>query len=163
MPIDGSLPHTKKLGLRFLPIKACVARPVGKGDIPEQPKAREALQKEWDRLQMKTVWDLNPANVRDWSEVAAEAKTEMKYSLGCFSRYALRKVVKLRPSSENITAGLCSWGTKSRTKTGKQPCSMTLAPALHPWKQERLVTRSDPCQDTTRNRLMLSQPTSKHR
>jgi hypothetical protein len=39
---------------------------VGKAEIALEPKAREALQKEWDRLKVKKVWDLDPNGVFEW-------------------------------------------------------------------------------------------------
>ena len=51
---------------------ACVARPVGKKEIAGQPKARDAMEKEWKRLWDKDVWDAS--TVREWNDVFAEAR-----------------------------------------------------------------------------------------
>ena len=45
-----------------------------KDEIARQPKARAALQAEWDRLRAIQCW--NEAAVREWSEVAQEAKRQ---------------------------------------------------------------------------------------
>ena len=53
-----------------------VARPVGKKEIEAQPKAQEAVQKEWQRLRDKRVWD--ESSVREWGDVAKEARDKGK-------------------------------------------------------------------------------------
>ena len=39
------------------PINALVARPVGKKEIQQQPKARAAVRAEWDRLRQRKCWE----------------------------------------------------------------------------------------------------------
>ena len=56
-------PHRQKIRRHQWPISACVARSMGKAEIAAEPKAKEALQKEWDRLKVKKVWDLDPDGV----------------------------------------------------------------------------------------------------
>ena len=68
----GDHPHQERLPEYPWPINACVARPVGKKEIQENPKAKAALQKEWDRLRQAGCWD--ETKVRSWREVAAEAR-----------------------------------------------------------------------------------------
>ena len=69
---EGDQPHQERLPEYPWPVNACVARPVGKKEIQENPKAKAALQKEWDRLRQAGCWD--ETKVRSWREVAAEAR-----------------------------------------------------------------------------------------
>ena len=41
----------------YTPEHICVYRPVGMAEIDRTPAAQEALQKEWDSLRIKLVWD----------------------------------------------------------------------------------------------------------
>jgi hypothetical protein len=61
--------HRSKYVRPLFPFPACVARPVGKAEISREPKAKEALQKEWDRLIARGVWDTNPGSVKEWRDV----------------------------------------------------------------------------------------------
>ena len=54
------------------PFAVCAARPVPKDEIRRQPKAQEALQKEWDRLRALECWD--ESKVAEWKDVANKAK-----------------------------------------------------------------------------------------
>ena len=67
------LQHRDKLA-ESPPISALVARPVGKKDIQQQAKARAAFQAEWDRLRHRKCWEEDPNLVREWDDVAAEAR-----------------------------------------------------------------------------------------
>ena len=51
---------------------AVVARPVGKAEIEREQKAKDAMQKEWDRLKKIKTW--GDTIVKPWSEVAREAR-----------------------------------------------------------------------------------------
>jgi hypothetical protein len=51
-----------------------VARPVGKKEIASMPAAKAAMDKEWNNLKDKGVWDLS--TVQEWSAVAKEAAME---------------------------------------------------------------------------------------
>ena len=51
----------------LFPFPACVARPVNKAEIAKTPLAQEAMQKEWNRLTSKEVWDEN--HVQEWDDV----------------------------------------------------------------------------------------------
>ena len=62
----------KNFSSRIFPWNACVARPVNKAELNSHPKAREAVDKEWDRLREKKVWDED--FVREWDDVRAESK-----------------------------------------------------------------------------------------
>jgi hypothetical protein len=55
-------------------VYALVARTVGQAERMANPKARAALQAEWDKLRRQGVWD--EKRVRPWDEVAAEARRE---------------------------------------------------------------------------------------
>ena len=47
---------------------ACVARPVSKKEVDRSPKAKEAVQAEWERLAGKGAWDTSV--VKEWSALA---------------------------------------------------------------------------------------------
>ena len=72
---DGHRVKNSEFGRRFL-FNAVVARPVGRKEISEQPKAQEAARKEWDRLRAKKVWD--ESWIREWNDVAREASQKGK-------------------------------------------------------------------------------------
>ncbi|MFM7980131.1 MAG: hypothetical protein ACKPKO_12525, partial [Candidatus Fonsibacter sp.] len=76
MPLSSSsesVPqHRDLLGFCLCPDNLCVARPVGKHEIERTPAAKLAMQKEWDRLRSKNVWDEN--HPRDWDEVRSDAR-----------------------------------------------------------------------------------------
>ena len=59
--------HREKLPIRNIPFNACVARPVVGKEKLNNPKAKEALDKEWSRLRQIPTWDED--GVREWSEV----------------------------------------------------------------------------------------------
>ena len=62
MPVEVtkvSRHRTKVPKQPLFPFTACVARPINKAEIAKTPKAQEAMQKEWDRLTSKGVWDEN--------------------------------------------------------------------------------------------------------
>ena len=74
---EGGLPSGErrvKSPVTTFGVPACVARPVGKKEIAGQPKARDAMEKEWKRLWDKDVW--GATTVREWNDVAAEARRE---------------------------------------------------------------------------------------
>ena len=51
---------------------ACVARPVDRKERAANPKAKAALDKEWNKLIAQDCWDYS--SVREWSDVSAEAR-----------------------------------------------------------------------------------------
>ena len=65
----GPLCHWAEAEEQF---QACIARRVHQAEINDQPKAREALLKEKERLEKVPVWDLD--NPVSWSEVSAKAR-----------------------------------------------------------------------------------------
>ncbi len=68
--------HRDKIAPRRFPFNALVARPVRKDELAATPKAKEAMDAEWDRLLKANVWDTE--NVREWDDVAAEALRDEK-------------------------------------------------------------------------------------
>ena len=62
--------HREKQGTSWQ-IPACVARPVGKREIEQSDKAKEAIKKEWTRMWEKNVFGLE---IREWADVAREAR-----------------------------------------------------------------------------------------
>ncbi|NBO94154.1 MAG: hypothetical protein EBV06_17865, partial [Planctomycetia bacterium] len=78
MPLD-SLTGLHDLHRECIPkddsfVHALVARTVGQAERMANPKARAALQSEWDKLRRQGVWD--EKRVRPWAEVAAEARRQ---------------------------------------------------------------------------------------
>ena len=69
--VDAAKEHRHKASLRRWPLSAAVARPVGKKEISDNSAAKAAMDKEWNNLNSKEVWDLD--SVREWSSVAREA------------------------------------------------------------------------------------------
>ena len=65
--------HRPKLAPRVFPHNVCIARSVTKAEIARVLAAQKAMQIEWDRLRAKKVWD--EATVREWDDVAAEARS----------------------------------------------------------------------------------------
>ncbi len=53
---------------------ALVARPVNKSEIASEPKAKKAMDSEWERLRSRGTWD--ESKVKEWREVSAKAKSE---------------------------------------------------------------------------------------
>ena len=74
---DPADPHREKIGERRWPINAMVARPVGKKEIAASTAAQEAIQKEWDRLRAKNVWD--ETQVEEWDDVRKCGEAHMGY------------------------------------------------------------------------------------
>ena len=72
---DAHRVKNSESGRRLL-FNAVVERPVGRKEIGEQPKAQEAMRKEWDRLRAKKVWD--ESWIREWNDVAREASQKGK-------------------------------------------------------------------------------------
>jgi hypothetical protein len=66
-------PHrTKVAAHRRFPFNALVARPVGKQEIANTPKAQDAMNAEWGRLRQPSVWDED--HPREWDDVRKEAQ-----------------------------------------------------------------------------------------
>ena len=57
--------HREKCAFPLIP-NACTCRPVNRKEIEENPKAKQALQQEWDRLRSRKAW--GETNPREWSE-----------------------------------------------------------------------------------------------
>ena len=70
--------HREKFhsGARRCPFNTLIVRPVGSKERLANPKAKLAMDKEWDQLRAKDVWD--ETIVREWADVAAEAIKEKR-------------------------------------------------------------------------------------
>jgi len=81
--------HRPKLRRR-VPFNACVARPVSRREQRANPKARDAMRDEWERLRKMGTWD--DTTVEEWSDVAKKARAANEevhfgYLLGsCFEK-----------------------------------------------------------------------------
>ena len=90
--------HREKNVRPLFPFPACVARPVGRAEINRERKAQEALQKEWDRLRARKVWDIDPTAVREWRDVAREARAQGKEAhMGMLFEICVEKGSELAP------------------------------------------------------------------
>ena len=99
-PKPGEKPdhREKNRSQSLFPFPACVARPVGKAEINREPLARAALQKEWDRLKERKVWDVDPKAVREWRDVAAEARANKEEAhMGMLFEICVEKGSELAP------------------------------------------------------------------
>ena len=63
--------HRDKVGFPLIPY-VCTCRLVDRKEIEENPKAKQAMQSEWDRLRSRKAWD--ESNPREWSDVARDAR-----------------------------------------------------------------------------------------
>ena len=91
--------HRDKYVRPLFPFPACVARPVGKAEISREPKAKEALQKEWGRLIARCVWDTRPEAVREWRDVAADARRDGSGAhMGMLFEICVEKESELAPA-----------------------------------------------------------------
>ena len=52
---------------------ALVCRPVARKEVCDNPKAKAAIQLEWDRLRARGAWGED--HPREWADVAQEART----------------------------------------------------------------------------------------
>ena len=78
---EPNFDHRVKRPLGNLGIPACVARPVSKKEIAENlvlksGSCKEALDKEWNRLRNKKVWD--EGSVRTWKDVIHSARRDKR-------------------------------------------------------------------------------------
>ncbi len=64
--------HRPKQPNALIAFDALVARPVSKKEIQSNPAADASLLKEWNKQRALPTWD--EKRVREWSEVAKEAK-----------------------------------------------------------------------------------------
>ena len=79
MPVrkDRRKRHRVELSDRAPPLyNALVARPVGKAELEREQEARDARDREWNRLRERQVWD--ESVVWEWDDLAAYAKAKNK-------------------------------------------------------------------------------------
>lgn len=62
----------------FHNVSACVACPVSRKELRANTNAIPAMEKEWDRLRSKGVWD--DSVEKEWSHVCAGARKKNTYS-----------------------------------------------------------------------------------
>lgn len=79
--------HRSKIIPSTFGLQAAVARPVGKKEIQQHPKALEAQKSEWERLWDKDVWDWRKNKyqdldlnhlVQEWTNVAGHNRRKGK-------------------------------------------------------------------------------------
>ncbi len=69
-------PHREHIPTIRAPFNAAVARSVNKKEMYSNPKALAAVRQEWDRLRAKRCWSEDMKSVREWKDVAYEARTK---------------------------------------------------------------------------------------
>ena len=94
MPTNSWIPpHRERLSQSPFPFNVLVARPVGRKERTSNPRARESVQKEWDKLRRAGkcgCWD--ESGVREWADVAAEARrNKMKAHVGAIFDICVEK------------------------------------------------------------------------
>ena len=89
--------HRHKINHFHSPImNACVARPVGKKEIAQEPKAKKAVDAEWQRLRDIHTW--NEGAVREWQDVARECHRKgTKAHVGRLFNICVEKNSELAP------------------------------------------------------------------
>ena len=107
MPCATARPsaHREKTSAHGL-FNACVARPVKPAEVKTNPKARAAMQTEWERLRKVKrpdgthgVWD--EAAVQEWSAVRASARRiGKKINVGLVFGIVVEKNVELDPTDK---------------------------------------------------------------
>ena len=68
--------HREKIPILQAPFIAAVARAESKKEMYSNPKAQAAVRIEWDRLREKRCWSEKKEHVREWRDVAAEARRD---------------------------------------------------------------------------------------
>ena len=74
IPGGRDVHRVKAVRGRSLPFPACVARPVGKEERSRVKAARDSIDKEWQRLRDKHVWDDN--DPVEWDTVRRQAEKD---------------------------------------------------------------------------------------
>ena len=74
--VRDSEQHRQLHSMSTYGLNACVARPVSRREMADEPDAQKAAASEWKRLWDKKVWDHKV--VREWSDVSSEARKEGK-------------------------------------------------------------------------------------
>ena len=95
----------KKLRAGFALPLAMVARTVGRKEYNEQPKAREEMAKEWNKLRNINgdegvcAWD--EADVREWQDVLSNSKDKSKLHIGSLHELCVEKGSELEAGDPN--------------------------------------------------------------
>lgn len=131
------------------------------GEIANNQKAQAALDKEWNNLLAKGVWD--ESKVKECRKIVNEARrTGSKVHLGrifeaCYEKAQNFQKVTLFRSK----AGQCSKETMFVMKTAIMLCLANSDRALHPWKQQKCSMPSVASQAFQDSRRMPSRLTSR--
>jgi len=122
-----------------LPFNACVARPVGKKEVQQQPKAQAAVKAEWDRLRKIHTWDED--GVREWQHVARDACDKKKKAhVGRVFNICVEKNSELQPEFRKYKGRTVFQGNQVKDECwevamfqnlGSSPASMEAAKAAN--------------------------------
>ena len=103
--VEATQEHREKIPSLPSFYNACVARTMTKDEIKGNPKAKAAEDLEWGRLRKAGAWD--EKGVREWSEVAKEAKTSgRKHHVGRVFQIMVMKNDEL-PDSDPLKKCKC--------------------------------------------------------
>ena len=120
---------------------ACVARPVDRKERVANPKAKVALDKEWNKLITQGCWDY--ATVREWSDVSAEAgKTGAVAHVGRILDICVEKNSELPESDPNrkFKGRVVFEGCQEKMKTATGLSFPKLPHAPPRWRPVKPVT-----------------------
>ena len=140
-----------------LELFGAVARLVPKDEVRNNPKAKAALDKEWENLRTKGVWD--ESRVRECKSIVDEArKNGQTVHVGRISlRHAMKRAQSfpLMIHVENTRVVQSSKETMSGIRIQTMHCLLSLARHQLPWKQPNFWTLSDPSLASQRRKPTL--------
>ena len=119
-----------------------VARLVPKDEVRKNPKANSALDKEWENLRTKGVWD--ESRVRECKSIVDEARKNNETVHFC---WILKPVTKKVPNflqttfDESSRDALSFRETTFVIKIQIMRCLQSLVPAQHRWKLQNSLMR----------------------
>jgi len=158
---DRRFEHRFKIPDFEVPFNACVARPVGKKEIAQQPKAQAALDKEWDKLVKAKAWTED--KVREWKDVSTEAvRRGNKAHVGRVFELCVEKGSELRADdpARKYKGRSVFQGNDVKDETGMLPSSMSWVQPRPRCRQAKLLTHTGSCPETLSSNAMLNKHTS---
>ena len=124
---------------------ACIARPVKSKEVKSSPKAQEALDNEWTKLETLRwpdkkghgTWDIS--KVAEWSDVKRRAQAAGEDAhVGRVAELCFEKGSELKPDdARRIMKGRAVFpGDQVKDQDGKWAIYAELGSALQPWRQQ---------------------------
>ena len=101
-----------------------VAKLVPTKVVNTTPKAREAVDREWDNLIGRDCWDIKEA--RRWKDVKAEANAEKRIiHLGSLLELCYLKGSELSALEQKYKGRVVFLGDRAKDQQGQRPCLKT--------------------------------------